>query len=82
MNLPTGVTKIEGFVADPEALFERLMADTVSTYERLVGPRISNHRTEQLVIEHHGQVFAHGSMVRESSCCENCRASLGGSLQA
>lgn len=29
MNLPTGVTKLEGFVADPEALFERLMADTV-----------------------------------------------------
>ena len=29
MNLPTGVTKIEGFVADPEALFERLMAETV-----------------------------------------------------
>ena len=28
MNLPPGVTKIEGFVADPEALFERLMADT------------------------------------------------------
>ena len=24
MNLPTGVTKIEGFVADPEALFVQM----------------------------------------------------------